>query len=384
MRRVAFKALYALIGEDLAPCRNCIIEVLDNIVDGIGTQAGTHNVISLGESALMPQFTNAHIHVLDAALHRYFRIYYIDDLVGAPYSVKYALLRRLNPKAIYPTLRTLFQRLKLFGIGHVMAVVEYGLRFYEVVERAAQEAKVELTAFLEPSTSRIYVKDEDEVDEKFEEEVKEIAELSRGISLVSPLNYTKAELRLTASIAARKGIPIMTHVSETPDTYEEGDLKRALILTEGVKTILVHLTQLREDEVWGLPRIPIAICPRSNLSLVNRLPPIHALIKGGFKPMLGTDNVGLVEPCIHGELEALTLYSNVNPHEALKMACSNAHYHGFGFVIDLKRPFRAIAIRLWLVPEEEGIFDYMTRHSTLLDIMAVIDGVNVTRPNNSA
>ncbi|MFP3216636.1 MAG: amidohydrolase, partial [Vulcanisaeta sp.] len=89
MRRVSIKSRYALIGEDLEVVNDAVIDISDGEIVGVGKVPGYVNVIDLGNTILVPQLTNAHIHVLDYFLMGLYKRYYIDDLVGAPYGLKY-------------------------------------------------------------------------------------------------------------------------------------------------------------------------------------------------------------------------------------------------------------------------------------------------------
>ncbi len=126
----------------------------------------------------------------------------------------------------------------------------------------------------EPSTFRIHVKPEEEedVDEVFEDEVKYFVDRGGfGISLISPLNYTMAELRLASRLGGSRGLPISTHVSETEDTYLDNDLDRALNTLVTGNTVFVHLTQLGDEDFSRIPTLPMVTCPRSNIEFVGKL-----------------------------------------------------------------------------------------------------------------
>jgi len=95
MRRLSIKSSIALVDQDLNAIDNAVIDISDGEITGIGKVPGYANVIDLGNTVLMPQLTNAHIHVLDYFLIGLYNKYYIDDLVGAPYGLKYCVAHRL-------------------------------------------------------------------------------------------------------------------------------------------------------------------------------------------------------------------------------------------------------------------------------------------------
>jgi cytosine/adenosine deaminase-related metal-dependent hydrolase len=62
-------------------------------------------------------------------------------------------------------------------------------------------------------------------------------------------------------------------------------------LREGV--VLVHLTDARPDELARVASsgASVVLCPRSNLYIENRLPPVQAMREAGIEPALGTDSL---------------------------------------------------------------------------------------------
>lgn len=96
------------------------------------------------------------------------------------------------------------------------------------------------------------------------------------------------------------------HVSETLKQGLEGDLERLLRLSP---TLLVHGTRLsmKELEEIGRLKIPLVMCPRSNLWFSVGIPRVATALKKGVRLLLGTDNGGLVSPDMWRELETATL-----------------------------------------------------------------------------
>lgn len=61
----------------------------------------------------------------------------------------------------------------------------------------------------------------------------------------------------------------------------------------GPDVLAVHLTDARPDEIELVARRgnPVVLCPRSNLYIETRLPPLLALRTAGLSPALGTDSL---------------------------------------------------------------------------------------------
>ncbi len=57
--------------------------------------------------------------------------------------------------------------------------------------------------------------------------------------------------------------------------------------------LLVHLTCVRPEELERIADAgaPVALCPRSNLWIEGRLPPLEAMLAAGLEPALGTDSL---------------------------------------------------------------------------------------------
>ena len=382
MRRLSIKSSMALVGEELEPVKDVVIDISDSEITGIGRVPGSNNVVDLGNTLIMPQLTNAHIHVLDYFLMSIFNKYYIDDVVGAPYGIKYYYLRRARPESLRSGLTTVFRRVRNYGVGCLLAIIEYGRSFADVVIEEARRAGLCIVPLAEPSTFRVYVRpdEEEDVDEVFEDEVRYFVDRGFGISLISPLNYSLAELRLVSRLGGSRGLPISTHVSETEDTYHDGDLNRALATLVTGNTVFVHLTQLSDDDISRIPTLPVVTCPRSNIGFVGRLARVGAMVRRGLKPLIGTDNVALIEPNPWEEVRLLRLLmgGELNSRTVLKMVTSWAWSWGFGYVLREGESMRGIALRM----DYEGvsadyIHDYVTMRTSSRDIMYIINGSSI-------
>ncbi|WP_054842216.1 hypothetical protein [Vulcanisaeta distributa] len=154
MRRLSIKSSIALIGQELQPIKDAVIDILDGEVVGIGKVPGSNNVIDLRNTLLMPQLTNAHIHVLDYFLMGLFNKYYIDDVVGAPYGLKYYYLRRARPESLRNGLAAVFHRIRNYGVGCLLVIIEYGRIFADIVVEEAKRAGLCVVPLAEPSTFR--------------------------------------------------------------------------------------------------------------------------------------------------------------------------------------------------------------------------------------
>ncbi len=157
---------------------------------------------------------------------------------------------------------------------------------------------------------------------------------------------------LLASAAAR-GAPTSLHLAEHEGerrAIEEGDGPVPEWLAQRIKqrpewprrplfelaedvgalrpnVLLVHLTAARRDELEKLARAgaSVVLCPRSNLHIEARLPPLVAIRESGIEPALGTDSLAS-NASLDVLAEARTLaerFPDVPRWELVKMATWN-------------------------------------------------------------
>ena len=91
--------------------------------------------------------------------------------------------------------------------------------------------------------------------------------------------------------------------------------------------LLVHLTEARPDELARIAaaRAPVVLCPRSNLFIEGKLPPLLAMREAGLEPALGTDSLASNASLdVLAEAKALRdRFPSVPAFELVKMATSN-------------------------------------------------------------
>lgn len=94
----------------------------------------------------------------------------------------------------------------------------------------------------------------------------------------------------------------------------------------GPHTLAVHLTDARPDELALIAEsgAPVVLCPRSNLHIELRLPPLEGILAAGIRPALGTDSLAS-SPSVDvlGEARALRArFPRVSPRVLVAMATS--------------------------------------------------------------
>jgi cytosine/adenosine deaminase-related metal-dependent hydrolase len=113
----------------------------------------------------------------------------------------------------------------------------------------------------------------------------------------------------------------------------------------GPQLIAVHLADARPDELALLVErdVKVVLCPRSNLHIELRLPPLLDILRAGLKPGLGTDSLASnssLDPL--AEARALRQrFPTVPPMSLLAMATSwGADALGFGNILGRIAPQR--------------------------------------------
>ncbi len=372
---------YALIGEELNVLKNAVIEVDDEgKIVGIGTQTSCISINFGKNTILTPQFINSHIHILDYNLSRYYDKYWIDDVVGTPYGIKYWYLKKVGRKEL-TYLEELFKKIKSSGTGCIVPFIEYGLRYVDFVIELAEKYRLNLIPFLEPSYYRLHVSNEDEVHDELIKEVENIVKRGFNVALISPLNYTIKELEHISKLAHDFKVKIGTHISETEDTYLDDDLSRALTYLK--PDLAIHLTQLRGKDLDRLPKgLGVVITPRANSIFINKLPPLHELLRNeNIYIMLGTDNVGVTSWNIIEEIHYLYHVSKlmkipINCVELLKLCTVNpSRFWKIDYgIIKQEVEIHGIVIKTMSEVDVDDVYKYLTVYAEVSDVVALIDG----------
>ncbi len=305
--------------EELRIRRNVTLDVEDGEFE-----LNEHCSVRLGEACVaLPTFENSHIHVLDSWLSDFFNRMYIDDVVGAPYGIKYFYLQIAADGILRESAHYAAAQLRRTGTTRAKIVVEYGIRNARIVEEATESSGIIAELFLEPS--EFHVLPEESSSERILKELENIARAGKNIELISPLNYTREELELARELKRKYNVKIMTHVSETEDTYQDGDLKLAVDVLDA--DILVHCVHVRDEDVELLRGRTIVVTPRSNIRLVGKLPPLEKFLKyDDIEVKVGTDNVGLCDPNMWSEFKVLATI--VSPSVLTKLVENNLVLEG--------------------------------------------------------
>lgn len=279
------RASLAVIGDDLRAVRDVCIAVNDEGVVESVEGWGSCPWDSAGGTwaAVLPQPANAHVHSADGRFPEFGVSLGLHELVAPPDGLKYRLLSTLGPAetavGIWRTYRAAYE----LGVGLLVDFREGGGLGCLAAQRArSMVPDMDVLVLGTPGPS--------------------FPSWCQGLGLSSPLDYSEGVLRqLTSQLS-----PSFTHVAEDPENRREGDLEVAL---RAGFTALVHGTHLSGEDVQALAerKVPLVMCPRSNMWHGLRLPPVAEAIRAGVTLGLGSDNAAWNLPDPWGEAEEAML-----------------------------------------------------------------------------
>jgi len=346
---VRLRAKYLLAG-DLELVENGVVEVDDQgVVVGVGKYTGGV-AADLGNVVLMPQLLNAHVHVLDAVMADRDDLY-IDDLVGWPHGAKYHLVKALVRRRKHiPLLRAVARRMRSYGVGCAVVYAEYAARDVEEVFRGEG---IEALVFQEAHG-----------------DFPDYPHVQVASPVDHPVDYLR-ELR-------RRYALVSTHVSETEDCHEAGDL--ALALEALGADVLVHLVHVTPEEAAAIPPSKtVVVNPRANAYFVGKVAPIPLLLH--LKPLLGTDNVFMNEPDPWAEMKFLHAYAaaagwRLGEREILSMAT----VWGWEKLkcpppIEVGQKMRALAVAAPYAGDK--VLKYLVKRVSHRDLVAFVEGSRI-------
>ena len=283
----------AIVGHDLKFINGTVtITIRDGIIESI--ERGAHGNIDLRGYMAMPPLSNMHTHVLDLSIAEEGWDLDIDSVVGEPYGLKYILLRKKSKTELLSAINNFIKYSHSIGVGFIAEFRELSIKGLLVDADSRPNGHFVLGMPYRSEGKRVTPDD-----------IRELLKLSEGIGISSPLYFSDDELRTIFRITESLNKPVMSHVSETPETHEEGDLRK--LISAGRPKAIVHGVWLSHDEIMLLKDkgIGIVLCPRSNLWFLAGVPKLKEIYEAGIKVAIGSDNAGWVKPDIWRDAELL-------------------------------------------------------------------------------
>jgi cytosine/adenosine deaminase-related metal-dependent hydrolase len=147
----------------------------------------------------------------------------------------------------------------------------------------------------------------------YREEIDQVLDVASGFSLVTPNDTTDVGMLETSrAVRARRKL-LAVHASEI-ELYRQvsfrhtgrSDVARAIEYL--APDFLVHLTVASPEDLDTVAEaeVPVVVCPRTQGTLGNGLPPVFEMLKRGVTVAIGSDNVMLTNPDLLRDLDYLS------------------------------------------------------------------------------
>ncbi|MDP7079117.1 MAG: creatininase family protein [Candidatus Undinarchaeales archaeon] len=283
----------ALVGPELEPVEGAVV-VRDGVIKSIeeGPVAGDRR-----NRIIIPSMVNAHVHLGDSAFLDIGQSVPLQELVAPPNGLKHRLLAQTPPGMLASAMRQTTWEMVRMGIGVASDFREGGLVGVRLAREAIAYAPLDMILLGRADNP---------------EELASVVMEADGLGAASPSSLD-ADM---VSAAHRAHKPVAAHVLEAPRPEQ---LDNALEL--GVD-IAVHMTHALPKHATCAANavMSVIVCPRSNLTLTDRLPPVRDLLDAGLQVGLGTDNSFVSSPNLFREMELLARGCRLTDREALHMA----------------------------------------------------------------
>ena len=246
------------------------------------------------DDVVLPAFVNAHTHVGDSIAKEAGGGLSLDELVAPPDGLKHRLLAEASREE---KIRAMRRSLRFMQAGGTAAFLEFREEGVEGVF-ALQEARRGLSI--------------DSV--VLGRETVEAMDVADGFGASGARD---AEFSVERNAARRAGKLFGIHAGER----DSGDVNAALDLDPDFLVHMVHPEPLHLERIED-SRIPVVVCPRSNLVTGVGLPPVEDLLDR-TTVALGTDNVMLNSPSMFREMEFTAKLTDLSATEVLRMATAS-------------------------------------------------------------
>ena len=246
------------------------------------------------QAILVPAPANSHTHLADFMIPEYGVDKSLHELVAPPKGLKHVLLSKADWREKINAYSRALNYIESTGVSLVIDYREEGGDGCKAARTAACQSfyKGSLILLGRPIGG---------------EDLPPVIEYCDGLGLPSPINYSETVLKEIGRITREKDLIVSSHIAETRETREEGDLDYLLEYVD--PTFIVHGTHLSQDDIALLSerRIPVAVCPRSTLFHSTGIPPLRHFYEGGLDIMIGSDNAAWQVPSVWRDLETVYL-----------------------------------------------------------------------------
>ena len=304
-----------IAGPELEPIEGYIC-----VKRGIITEVGEERTLS--KNIIAPCFVNAHTHLGDSVFKdpplgkvSGFRTQRdLDALVKPPDGLKHRILRDTPYKTLIEGMRKSlldmietgtcafadFREGGVVGVAALNKALE-GLNLHSMILGRPTEPELPLQVVLA--------------------EVRRILLRSTGLGM-SGANDLDLELLENIATCTRKHRKFFAIHAGEKDT---SDIEKALSLEPD---LLIHLTNATKKDLEDVAdaKIPVVVCPRSNLITGAGIAPVAEMLEAGIKVAAGTDNVMLNSVNMFAEMEFMSKIFSIDDRQVFKICTLNGSF----------------------------------------------------------
>ena len=289
-----------LLGEELEPFEGYLL-----LREGVIAEIGTEKVDSDLEGIIAPALVNAHVHLGDS-IFKDPPFLPLEDLVG-PGGLKHRALAAASRREVVEGMRRSLSYMARSGTSLFADFREGGIDGVEMLIEAMEDVERTEGAdligriFGRPDPGSVQVHPE-----------------CWGAGISSTRDHPRSWVEDVVEAARSEGKKVALHAGESG----RDDIEDALNLAPD---LLVHLTRAEPRDLAQVAeaRVPVVVCPRSNLTTGVGLPDVARMLDLGILVGLGTDNVMLNSPNLFSEMEFLSKALLHNDRQVFMMCTLN-------------------------------------------------------------
>jgi cytosine/adenosine deaminase-related metal-dependent hydrolase len=261
------------------------VEFENGVVKRVGE--GTSKMAT-SKGVIVPTLINCHTHIADHVVPVDTRLS-LEELVAPPDGLKHRILRNMPLNHLTASMVRLSRNMFARGVTSYIDFREGGVEGAQALA-AAKGNGAEPVIMGRPAAMK-YVSSE----------VNALLKVANGIAVSSISDWDYGELSSLADHVNNKGARFAIHASERvrEDIGKVLDLKPRFV---------VHMTKATREDVVACSeaKVPIVVCPRSNL-FFGSVPPLKMMLDAGARVALGTDNAMVSPPDMLQEIGTAAL-----------------------------------------------------------------------------
>jgi len=304
-----------LAGPELEPIEGYLC-----IKNGVITELGEER--SSSANIVAPGFINAHVHLGDSVYKdpglgkiSGFRVERdLDSLVKPPDGLKHRILRKTPYRNLIEGMRRALLDMIETGTCAFADFREGGVLGVEALKKALEG--IELHSMIlgrpaEPELSPSVVLNE----------VDRVLLRSDGLGMSGANDMDFELLQKITSHSKKQKKFFAIHAGEK----NREDIEKAISLEPD---LLIHLTKARKKDLDEIAeaKIPVVVCPRSNLVTGAGMAPIAEMLEAGIRVAAGTDNVMLNSVNMFSEMEFMSKLFSIDDRQVFKICTLNGSF----------------------------------------------------------